>query len=1694
MENERLTLIKVDNPFDRVSRMVAPIDYHGESLLQLRQIYFPMESVAVSVNGIVVKDSDLEFYFPRDKDQIVMVPRIEGGGGGKDILRTVMFIAVVVASMWAGPILAGAFGFATTGFAAAMFTLGLNIAGHFLVNALLPPVAPDVSTSGGAENSQVYSWSPQTTQMQGGVIPRCYGRNKLYGNVISSYLESDDTDTSKQYLNALIALGQGPFSSIPKETIKINDQPIANFTNVDFDVRLGTVTQTPINNFNDTKTEYALSVKVTDTTPYTYTTIGNNYDELEVEVTFPQGLFYANDSGSLSEYGIQYKVEISPTGLASWTSISTRVATTTTDSTGPRWTAGYWLGDYWNEVAIGSSTYSDHNEGDYHSVVSYKYCRWRWETNTTFTKVDTRYSDAYAAGASNKAVRKIHIASIDPTAHGKYDIKVTAITPDKTDVRYGDDMYLTTVREVQYDDFTYPQVALLGIRALASDQLSGSIRASCIADCQLVRVYNGASWSTAYSNNPAWVCYDILSQPVLNDDGSVNYYEGTNPSRIDTASFYAWAEWCDELVPDGKGGTEKRFTFNGVFDTESSVWEQAWKVCQMGRAALIWKGINLHIVIDKEETPVQLFSVGNTIDKSFEGTYLSMEERASEIEIDFINAEKDYERDTLSVFNTTINRPSNKTSIQLLGCTSASQAWRQASYRLLCNEYLLRTLSINVDVDSIACTVGQVVRIQSDIPAWGKGGRVVSSTNNTITLDQEVTISSGTYEIEVRKSDSSVESKTIASGPGTYTTLTINGTWTGNPAQYDVYSFGKVNISNKDFRIIQIERESTQKAKMHLLEYRSEIYGLDTTGDPEIPTIIWTDIDTLVALENLTAESRIPSDRFDNTIPSIIVNFDISGTMTIYKEAEVWYKKSSAYTWTLAGTTRSSTFTISSGIDYSETYDIKVVGVNNIGKKAPWNDLTKCPETSLEMPSIPDFYNEYLTRRITGLQIYGKGVSNEFDGHDCKLVWNDITTIDVNDAANEEINGAASNGNNSWFRYYEVKIIDADDLSTRRIEYSFDPSYTYTYEKNLEDGNGTADRSFYVEVRAVDIAYRRTQTPGRIYCTNPAPDMSVYAPAFEPQPTALKVSWFRVPDNDLSHYKIYCDSNNPPTTELAQVGADTTTYTVFNLSPATTYYVQIQPYDLFGVGTKTMVGSSTPTKMPWESVETETVERLTITDSLDTTSTELAQLIDYTLASGGIAYTNGDWVQYKFPVEQIQNAIWFVCDSTNLQCYVSLKGHDDVDWTFLKAEADHTLDSDDRLLLATNESDAQTNYWSADAGSGVKNFALYPNGLSANYCRIHIRSSVTLRELRFVDQVIAEQISTTDLAAINANLGTVVAGVIQSSDWDSTSGVEIDLNNETVKFGGSDNPKLSWDSTSEELEIRAGDADDVVKISGGDSTYRIWVGDATAADAPFSVKKDGTVYMSKGKSAGDFVIDGIMKNSSLIKTCWVQISSTCTPITGWSYDEVTCTDTTGFNFFDTITAKYIPIHIGGAFETPAWYTGGSGGTYYGWDQDENPTFKMELYGIDSTTNLLVHAQSVFNNNYWNMPSDIGSYTYIIMEPTTCNLADGYNCVSYTQSIYEPSDGYRYFKYYHNWGNGTGYQQGGIITTDSIKRKLYPKFYYKWYHNGYDGSTDVTIRGWLWVTFLRIDESDFPSGGWTYDTPSTGQFTPRSYID
>jgi len=365
-------------------------------------------------------------------------------------------------------------------------------------------------------------------------------------------------------------------------------------------------------------------------------------------------------------------------------------------------------------------------------------------------------------------------------------------------------LVLRSVREVVDVAFTRPGKALLGITALATDRLSGHINVKWIADDKLVPVFDGATWDIQFSRNRSWVTLAELTQPVISGDGNgggpftVERYEGLSPSRIDVGLFYEWAEWCDQQVPSGKPSPnhlEDRMTCDIIVDWLTDVWSLAYELAQIGRMYPYWQGNILTGWIDKEVTgdPFDLITFDNVMVKSWKNSWSGFGVIAGSVEVFYKDALLGYERKGLPLSNESAGRYTRIVAVEGSGATSCALATRIGNHALTRNKLIKNVNSVRMYKDALRYRLGKVVRLQSNVPNWGKTYRVIKSeANNTCELDRVIDAVENdivyvrSYDEANKKVD--ISSYTVDSCTGKV--LTIKETWDVTPIKNNIVAIG----------------------------------------------------------------------------------------------------------------------------------------------------------------------------------------------------------------------------------------------------------------------------------------------------------------------------------------------------------------------------------------------------------------------------------------------------------------------------------------------------------------------------------------------------------------------------------------------------------------------------------------------------------------------------------------------------------------------------------------------------------------------------------------------------------------------------------------------------------------------------------------------------------------------------------------
>lgn len=872
-----MTLVLVKNPFDpHGSRDIRPADWQPcRPLADYLADVVPFAEgldFAVSINGRLVAAEEQAAVIPAPGDYVVFCAVVHGGGGGgKNPLQTIAMIAVVAVAAWAGLALA----FSNTSVAAFAGTgISLNTVagvatgvfmgmGGMLVNAVFPTQMPELPRVGQADfvGSNTYGWEAAANRVEEGrAIPVLYGVHQVAPQIIANHVTVVDDN---QYLNLLMAVAEGPLDAI--YGVRINDTAIENYKGVEWGVRLGTNSQEPAPNFSDTIDEKLIGAKLsTDWT--TVQADGNALTGLAIGLSWPRGLYHINSSnGNRESLSVTVAIDYRKVGDATWLPfpINRQIG----------WSLGFTMADQGQAISVPSTVtvqkivvaeyYTLDNwfpppQREYylgqHFTISGGLLSWlAGAPPAPEGTLATIYGFYYESGqttidaAKTAAVRRIF--RIDGLAPGQYEARVCLVSAPASGPYDISDTYFEFLQEIVADDFAYPNVALLWVRALATDQLSGGMpRVTCMAARNTVSVVDGSGTTIAKpATNRAWICYDMLTNG--------RYGGQVATSRMVYADFAAWADHC----------TAEGLDCHLYLDTAAPMSQMLATVASGGRGTVVQQGTRFGCLVDKPSTPVQLFTVGNIVAGSFEETFLPIADRANVIEITYFDAALDYSRQVVEVraadFDTTAGEV-NKSQVTLYGCINRTQAIKHGKFLLACNRHLTRTVALEADVDAIACLPGDLILVQHDVPQWGYGGRVESASANSLGIDREITMQPGIeYRVVVRhQDDDAIEERTVASVAQETTTdlLVLSGAWSKVPAAGAVYTFGEVDKTAKKYRVASIARTADMQAKITATEYQEAVYaGIGSVAEIEQET-------DLVPVKNLLAieGTRTVNNRF----------------------------------------------------------------------------------------------------------------------------------------------------------------------------------------------------------------------------------------------------------------------------------------------------------------------------------------------------------------------------------------------------------------------------------------------------------------------------------------------------------------------------------------------------------------------------------------------------------------------------------------------------------------------------------------------------------------------------------------------------------------------------------------------------------------------------------------------------------------
>ncbi|MDH3997704.1 MAG: host specificity factor TipJ family phage tail protein [Desulfuromonadales bacterium] len=929
----------------------------------------------------------------------ISVRVIPAGGDSKNTMRIVLQIAVLAVSVMApGMQMLAAAAAWGNGTGAALLTAGVGMVGNLAINALIPPPKPTDGSSGLSLDRGHAITGTRNRANPYGAVPCVLGTHRLYPPLAA--MPYTETLGDKQYYRMLFTAGYGPVTT---SEFKIGETDIATYSGVEIEEGISDVDPPAL--FSTDVYEESIGVKLPSydwsggtpdhaAIPWTVRTTQSNTDEITIDLAPLSGLLFVTDHGNRKQVEIDIEIQFSPAGEDNWSYQAPEVS---------------------DEFALA---------GNYIRI-SGKEARVK--------PVGLRYllsKDQY-----DVRMRRVGI-TLDP----EY-----APWHDQGQERLADDIHWVTMRSIAHQQpVTMPGVHLIALRIQATDQLEGVLdRFNLIAQKQ-VPVYDGASWTIAESNNPAWQFAEVLT-------GSANK-RPMELARLDGANLKAWADDCEAAD----------FSFSAVIDGKTTVTELLRNITAVGRAAISLKDGLYGVVQDAEQTvPVQVFSPRNSW--GFKGNKV-FSEQPHALRVTFLNKEAGYKQDEITVYDDGYDETNANIfdTMQLYGVDNADQAWKLGRYHIAVARLRPESYELSVDVEHIVCTRGDLVRVAHDVSMWGAGsGRIKAINGLEITLDEQVEIEAAKlYVVRIRHAIGDQSEVSVTGVVGATNTLTL-AYLPISIAVGDLLLFGEASRESVELLVKSIEPGEDLTARLRLVDAAPEVLQADQGVIPQFnPNLsgenlpnFW--VPPIPSINAITSVAQQPGVGELALTASLVVSYAVdSGGEIAAATVEAQYRQIGDSSWHNAPPVlAASGFVLIDDLALDEEYEVRLRSLSSYRTPSDWSSIsTHTPDGSVQ--------HAYL-QTVSDLRV-AETEDVFFEGRNCNLTWSFATDPTAPPY---------------WFKHFKLEILPHDDtpeepkpaLRTETLT-SLDCRYSYTFFDNNNDGGGAPNPQFKVRLTAVDIS------------------------------------------------------------------------------------------------------------------------------------------------------------------------------------------------------------------------------------------------------------------------------------------------------------------------------------------------------------------------------------------------------------------------------------------------------------------------------------------------------------------------------------------------------------------------------------------------------------------------------------------------
>ncbi|EGU3959817.1 host specificity protein J [Salmonella enterica] len=398
------------------------------------------------------------------------------------------------------------------------------------------------------------------------------------------------------------------------------------------------------------------------------------------------------------------------------------------------------------QLLVSTSTKGDRNPTSVQMLIQFRRDGlWRTERDITITgKTTTQFLASVV---------------IDDLPTRPFEIRMLRITDDSTTDLLQNKTVWSGYTEIIDVKQRYPNTAVIGVKVDAEQFGSQQITRNYLLRGRIVpvpsnydpvkRTYMGiwdGTFKPAWTDNPAWCVLDMLTHPRYGMGSRIGVAD------VDKWALYAIAQYCDQSVPDGFGGTEPRITCNAYLTDQRKAWDVLGDFCSLMRCMPVWNGSKLTFVQDRPADKAWTYTQSNVVMPAdgapFVYSFSALKERHNAAEVRYTDPNNGWETSTELVENDAAIRRYGRNVLKMdaFACTSRGQAHRAGLWAITTELLETQTVDFSVGAEGLRHVPGDIIEVcDSDYAGVTIGGRVLSvdSLSRTLTLDREVEIPAG---------------------------------------------------------------------------------------------------------------------------------------------------------------------------------------------------------------------------------------------------------------------------------------------------------------------------------------------------------------------------------------------------------------------------------------------------------------------------------------------------------------------------------------------------------------------------------------------------------------------------------------------------------------------------------------------------------------------------------------------------------------------------------------------------------------------------------------------------------------------------------------------------------------------------------------------------------------------------------------